>query len=155
LYEPELERMPRHRDTAGGWTWLRPGTGRGALLGGEITLIPELIGRFELSLRSKVLFWHVGYHGLPLQQLFKKLCDKADVTSLAGMIVGAHPVFPPAEWAGTVAGLLDEFLSGSAFPVVVNADLSHLCPSWTVPFGEEAILEAPDRIVFPRRPIRP
>lgn len=150
-YEPEAERTPRRRDTEGGWTWLRSGTGRGALLGGEITLLPELIDCFELSLRSRVLFWDIGYHGLPVQKLVKELCDKADMGSLAGMIVGAHPTIALAEWAGMVGDLLDEFLPGSDFPVVVNADLSHMCPSWTVPFGEEVILEAPDRIVFPRR----
>ncbi|MEV0591393.1 LD-carboxypeptidase [Nonomuraea cavernae] len=152
LYEPELERLPRERDTLGGWTWLRPGIGRGTLVGGEITLVPELVSCFGLSLRSAVLFWHVGYHDFPVQQLLKKVCDQADVAGLAGMIVGAHPVIPPAEWAATVGALLEEFVPGTAFPVVVNADLSHLCPSWTVPYGEEVILEAPDRIAFLRRP---
>ena len=152
LYEPEFERLPRDLDIEGGWTWLRSGTGRGALLGGEITLVPELIEHFDLSLRSSVLFWHVGYHGLPLYKLFAAICDRADLNGLAGMLVGAHPVIPPAEWAETVAGLLGEFLPGADYPVVVNADVSHLCPTWTVPYGEEVVLEAPDGIVFPRRP---
>lgn len=149
-YVPELERRQRPRDIDGGWTWLRPGTARGTLLGGEITIVPELVDCFDLTLDSAVLFWDVSYHGLPIRPLFQAMCEKADLTRLAGMVIGAHPKAAPAEWARTVAGLLAEFLPEIDYPVVVNSDLSHTCPAWIVPFGEEVVLEAPDRIVFPR-----
>jgi muramoyltetrapeptide carboxypeptidase len=148
-YVPELEIVPRKRDIPGGWTWLRPGTGRGPLLGGEITLVPELIESFGLSLEGAVLFWDISYHGLAVQPLFKEMCDKVDLTRLAGMVIGGHPLVPPAEWARTVGDLVDEFLPETGYPVVVNSDLSHTCPSWTVPFGEEVVLEK-DRLVFGR-----
>ncbi len=153
-YVPELEVIPRRRDIPGGWTWLRPGTGRGRLLGGEITLIPELVDSFGLSLASTVLFWDISYHGLAVQPLFKEMCDKVDLTGLAGMVVGAHPLMAPAEWARTVGDLIDEFLPETGYPVVVNSDLSHTCPSWTVPFGEEVVL-TPDRLVFRRGQAEP
>jgi muramoyltetrapeptide carboxypeptidase len=154
-YEPELERRVRNRDRPGGWTWLRPGTGRGPFLGGEVTLLRELIDVFGLSLRSAVLFWDVAFHDVAVPPVFKELCDRTDLTGLAGMVVGAHPLIPSDDWAGIVSGLLDEFLPGISYPVVVNADVSHMCPSWTVPFAEEVVLEAPSRIVFPRRPAGP
>lgn len=149
-YVPEIDCLPRERTIEGGWDWLRPGTARGTLLGGEISLIPELARRFALSLRSAVLFWDVSHHGLPIRPLFKDMCESADVTSLAGMIIGAHPAVSPPEWADTLAGLIDEFLPGTDFPIVANADLSHLSPSWIVPYGEEAQLDSEGPIIFPR-----
>jgi len=149
-YLPEIDSLPRLRSVEGGWTWLRRGAARGTFLGGEITLIPELVRMFGLSLGSAVLFWDVAHHGLPVRPLFKDMCESADVTRLAGMIVGAHPSIAPVEWARTVASLADEFLPETSYPIVVNADLSHLCPSWTVPFGEEVRLDSAGAIVFPR-----
>lgn len=151
-YVPELEQVPRQRDIPGGWTWLRSGTSRGPLIGGELTLLPELIDSFDLRLTSAVLFWDIGYHGLAVRPLFRRLAELVDLTRLSGMIVGAHPTKDPRTWADCVEGLLREFLPDSDFPVVVNADLSHTCPAWTVPFAEEVILQAPYRILFPRRP---
>lgn len=149
-YVPELEVQPRPRNIPGGWTWLRPGTARGRLLGGEISILPDLLEYFDLSLDSAVLFWDISYHGLAVQPLFKDLCDKADLTKLAGMIIGMHPLAPFQEWAGAVGDLVDEFLPEAGYPIVVNADLSHTCPSWIVPYGEEVVLESRDRIVFRR-----
>jgi muramoyltetrapeptide carboxypeptidase LdcA involved in peptidoglycan recycling len=151
-YVPEKEIVPRKRDIPGGWTWLRPRPARGRLLGGEITLIPDLVDRFGLSLDGVVLFWDISYHGLDARDLFKVLCDRVDLTGLAGMIVGGHPLVAPAVWERTIVDLLGEHLPGIGYPVVVNADLSHTCPSWIVPYGEEVVLEPPDRIVFPRTP---
>jgi muramoyltetrapeptide carboxypeptidase len=150
-YVPELERLRRPRDIPGGWTWLRGGTARGALFGGEITLVPELVDRFDLQLDSCVLFWDISFHGLEVRDLFRAVSERVDMSRLAGMIVGAHPVVPPSDWRTSVAALLDEFIPEADYPVVVNADLSHTCPPWIVPYGEEVILEAPDRILFPRR----
>lgn len=153
-YVPESEVQPRTRDIPGGWTWLRPGTARGRLLGGEISLIPELVEDFDLSLESTVLFWDIAYHGLAVQPLFKDMCARTDLTRLAGMMIGAHPLMPLRDWAGIVRDLVDEYLPDVDYPIVVNTDLGHTCPSWIVPYGEEVVLETPDGIVFPRtRPL--
>jgi muramoyltetrapeptide carboxypeptidase len=70
------------------------------------------------------------------------LSDRTDLTSLAGMIVGAYPVIPPSQWAAHVSDMLDETLPGLGRPVVVNADIGHISPSWMVPFGERVILDS-------------
>jgi len=153
-YVPESERQPRGRDIPGGWTWLRPGTARGPLWGGEVSVLPDLVAKFDLDLAGAVLFWDISYHGLPVGPLFEALCERVDLTRLAGMLVGAHPLMPLPEWAGLVGGLVDRFLPAADYPIVVNTDLGHTCPSWIVPYGEEVTLAA-DRIVFPRRQTKP
>jgi muramoyltetrapeptide carboxypeptidase LdcA involved in peptidoglycan recycling len=149
-YIPELEACPRPRSVPGGWTWLRPGAASGPLLGGEITLIPDLISRFSLTLDSAVLFWHFAFHDTPPDQALRALCDCADLSDLAGMIIGAHPAIPPAPWAAQVSDMLDEMLPGLACPVVVNADISNLCPSWTVPYGERVAIDSIGKVQFQR-----
>ncbi|MFI5496685.1 LD-carboxypeptidase [Actinoplanes sp. NPDC051859] len=149
-YVPDRERIPRTRDVPGGWTWLRPGVARGPLLGGELTLLPELIERFDLTLDGTLLFWDVSYHGLDVAPLFAALCAAADLTRLGGMIIGGHPQLTPEDWAKTVRELVDEHLPEPAFPIVVNADISHTCPAWIVPFGEEADLDPVGGLLFRR-----
>jgi muramoyltetrapeptide carboxypeptidase LdcA involved in peptidoglycan recycling len=73
------------------------------------------------------------------------------VTRLAGMVIGSHPGIAPPAWAETVDQMLDAYLPDATYPVVVNTDLSHTSPSWTVPYGETVVLSSPDDLmVFPR-----
>lgn len=150
-YDPELEPVPRKRGEPGGWTWLRPGLGRGQLVGGEISIIPEIVSYFDLRLEQSVLFWDIaGSNKLPLRPQFKKLCTSADLKNISGMIVAAHPRLPSEQWAVTIESLINEFLPGAAFPILVNADLGHLSPSWIVPYGEDMVMDHAEGIIFPR-----
>jgi muramoyltetrapeptide carboxypeptidase len=147
---PEEESGLRHRDIAGGWTWLREGSAAGRLLGGEITTICDLLSAFRESLRSAVLFWHVAYHDESVENALRVLSERADLSGLAGMIIGIHPVIAPAQWAAQVSDMLDEILPGLSCPVVVNADIGHMSPSWTIPYGENVIIDSGGSIQFPR-----
>ncbi|WP_432994444.1 LD-carboxypeptidase [Dactylosporangium sp. CA-233914] len=150
-YTETADTPPRYRGVAGGWTWLVPGRARGPLLGGEITLLPDLIADFGLRLSSAVLFWHNAFNGPDPQRSLRRLADRTDLGGLAGMIVGPHPRIAPLRWAATVGDLLDELVPQAAYPVVVNADISHLSPTWTVPYGEEVVIDSAAGIVFPRQ----
>jgi muramoyltetrapeptide carboxypeptidase len=147
---PHEEACSRQRSIPGGWTWLRGGSAAGPLFGGEITIIKELVSAFVLPLESAVLFWHVAYHGEPPDRSFRDLCKHADLTGLAGMIIGAHPIITPTEWAAQVSDMLDEMLPALTCPTVVNADIGHMSPSWTVPYGEQVVLDSAGPIKFPR-----
>jgi muramoyltetrapeptide carboxypeptidase len=149
---PELEELPRYRGIPGGWTWLREGTATGTLLGGEITTIRDMASTFGLSLDSAVLFWHVALREEPRDDVFRQLCASVDLTRLAGMVVGPHPGIAPAQWGAQVSDMLDENLPGLSCPVVVNADVGHVSPSWTVPFGEQVTIDSAGSIKFPRTP---
>jgi muramoyltetrapeptide carboxypeptidase LdcA involved in peptidoglycan recycling len=157
FYVPEEECKRRRRDIEGSWTWLRTGRSRGQLLGAELSILPDLIRCFELSLDSVVLFWDISTHNRdkPVRPLFEALCASAAVSRLAGMIVGLHPAIAPPAWAAQVKDLLEELIPKPTFPVVVNADLSHTDPSWIVPYGEEVLLDDTEGIVFPRKAAEP
>lgn len=142
----------RRRCIPGGWTWLRPGTARGPLIGGELRLIPHLVRRFELSLDSVVLFWHLAFRGPDPEATFHALASAVDITRLAGMIVGAHPTIQPPEWAARVSDMVEELLPETSYPIIANADISHLDPAWTVPYAEEVWLSSDEGMIFPRGP---
>lgn len=150
-YVPDSERLSRRRDVPGGWTWLRPGRAEGWLLGGELSLIPGVIRLFDPQLEGAVLFWDMGIgKERPVRSHFEALCKCACLRDLSGMIVGAHPHLAPSEWANVVNDLVQELLPGTTFPVLVNADLSHLFPSWTVPYGENVVIDDSSGVIFPR-----
>lgn len=155
--KPELDIKHRVRDIEGGWTWLRPGHARGPLIGGELSMLPDLIRDFHMSLDGAVLFWDISMFNLhlPVRPAFEALSNHADLSRLAGMIVGHHPWLAPPVWAATIGGLLRDELAGAGFPVLANADLSHLCPSWIVPYGEEVVLDDASGVVFPRKAAAP
>jgi muramoyltetrapeptide carboxypeptidase len=150
-FDPESEQRVRPREVPGGWDWLRPGRARGPLIGGEISTVPDLVRCFDLQLDGAVLFWHIAVHNAqPIRAQFEDVCNCADLSGLAGMIIGAHPSLPPAQWARDVDELIRDLLPGTSFPVLVNSDLGHLCPAWTVPYGEDVVLDDAEGVSFPR-----
>jgi len=150
-YVPEAEGRSRLRNYPGGWTWVRPGQARGPLLGGEISVLPQIIQDFGLQLDGVVLFWDVAFlNHSPVFPQFEALCHTADLSGLAGMVVGAHPRLEPDEWAAVVSDLMRDLLPGTTFPLLANVDLSHADPSWIVPYGEEVVLDDAEGMVFPR-----
>jgi muramoyltetrapeptide carboxypeptidase len=149
--DPAVQHLRRERKVAGGYEWLRPGRAEGPLVGAALPLIPELIRRFGLQVDSAVLFWDVNlYNEVPVRRLLADVCECADLSKLAGMVVGAHQLVPPRRWAAEVADDLAALLPGARFPVMVNADLSHLCPSWLVPYGARVVLGTGDGLWFQR-----
>lgn len=149
-YIPEEDARVRRRCVPGGWVWLRHGTATGRLLGSEISILPELAGSGALPLTDTVLFWHNSSERDPEGQ-FRTLCQTVDLSGLAGMIVGAHRFTPPWQWAARVADMLDELLPDADYPVLAGADISHLSPIWTVPYGERVRLDsAMETVHFPR-----
>ncbi|MBR7834918.1 LD-carboxypeptidase [Actinospica durhamensis] len=150
-HDPASEAVPRVRDHPGGWTWLRPGRGAGPLLGGEISQLPEVVERFKLDYRGVLLFWDVTeVQDQPVDTLIRDLAAATDLTGLAGMVVGANPQLDPPVWAAEVAAALERHVPEAAYPVVVNADICHMTPSWVLPFGEYAELDDHKGLSFPR-----
>jgi muramoyltetrapeptide carboxypeptidase len=149
--DPEEMDRVRLRATPGGVDWIRRGRAEGTLLGAALPLLPDLVANHGLELAGAVLFWDVNlYNEVPVRRLLSDLADCADLSALAGMVVGANQVTAAGPWAEEVAALLDDVLPGAGYPVLVNADLSHLCPSWLVPYGARVVLGETEGLLFPR-----
>jgi muramoyltetrapeptide carboxypeptidase LdcA involved in peptidoglycan recycling len=151
LVRPESEHKSRQFNMEGGWQWLRPGYGRGQLIGGEIRALVELVAHFDMRLDDCVVFWDLtGRTAEGLHENLTALADRVSLKGLAGMVVGPHSRIPPDDWAR----LLDEALSAvvptAPYPILVNADVGHLDPRWVVPYGREAVLDSSRGLVLPR-----
>ena len=156
---PESEQKLRPRNLDGGWQWVRPGRGRGRLVGAELSVLADLVEYFDMKLDGCVLFWDAMVYRtedldeklaqLPLK--LAELADRAALDRLAGMLVGPHMRLAPMDWASVVDKVLSAVAPGITCPVVVNADIGHLDPRWVVPYGREAVLDSSRGLLFPRR----
>lgn len=148
---PEQEGAPRIRTYPSGWEWLRTGVATGPLYGGELSLLPEVVDRFGVSFDGTVLWWDVTeVQSVPVDRLIAALAARTDLTRLAGMVVGANPRLAPEDWVLAVAAALDRHVTGFDYPVLVNADICHMIPSWTLPYGETAVLDSDRGLIVPR-----
>lgn len=150
-HDAEVEGAPRVRDYSGAWTWLRDGSGSGPLFGGEISLLPKVARRFDFDYSSTVLFWDVSEEQpAPVEDLVANLAAAVDLTRLAGMVVGSNPRVRPADWVSSVSAALERAVPAPTYPIVINADICHMTPSWVLPFGEDAVLDSRYGLTFPR-----
>jgi muramoyltetrapeptide carboxypeptidase len=148
LLNPESESRIRSRNVAGGLDWIRHGTARGRLIGGEIAILPDMVRRVGMDLADGILFWDVSYHELPIEPLFEKLCKIDAVRNIEAMLIGAHPAMSLQAWSDVVRGLIRKYLPETHFPVVANTYISHLQPTWLVPYSEECTLNEDGSLVF-------
>jgi muramoyltetrapeptide carboxypeptidase len=150
-FDPAEESRIRVRDVAGAWEWQRGGEAYGPLVGGEISQLPGIVRHFGLSLDGSVVFVDITEeHTVPPQWLLARLFASVDLRGVAGLLIAANPIVAPALWSAQVRAAVDRLLPGTTFPVVVNVDICHMAPCWTVPFGEPVHLTADRRLVFPR-----
>jgi len=140
-YISSEEGRQRSLDTPGGWTWLVPGTATGRLLGSELSALPTLVRDFGLDVSGSVLFFHVAPSASNVEAMVVELADKVDLSRVAALMVGTHPTLHPDEWAGRLKEILPALKLRSATPVVVNAEVTHSSPAWTVPYGATVMLE--------------
>ncbi len=99
----QTEATPRTRFIEGGWHWLNEGRGAGTFVGGEATYRAKCLDRFAHDLTGAVLFWHVmPNNGAPVANLLRALADRADLSALAGMVMGTDVRHAPADWAALV-----------------------------------------------------
>lgn len=149
--DPEVAHLRRSRNVEGGFTWIREGRAEGHIIGASLSALPELIRMFDMSLDSAVLFWDVNlFNYTPIYEQLEVLQEVADISKLSGMVIGAHQRLTPHEWADYMTSVINDILPNSTFPVMVNSDISHLCPSWLIPYGAQVVLGESDGLLFPR-----
>ncbi len=125
---------------------IRSGKCRGALIGGNLSLLSALAGTpFGLrDLKGKILFTEdVGEQPYRIDRMLTQLKQSADLRSLAGIALGIFEDCNPKD--ANSQSLLDvckDQLSSLGIPVVYGLSFGHIRDQFTLPVGIEAELDA-------------
>jgi muramoyltetrapeptide carboxypeptidase LdcA involved in peptidoglycan recycling len=107
---------------------------------------------FQVSLESAVLFWDIApTNKRSVMEQIRALNECCDLGALAGMIVGTHPTLGLHAWAESVRETLGKVVPQTGqYPILVNADLDHLAPTWIIPYADEICVDGDVGLVSPR-----
>lgn len=136
---------PRHRTRA-----IRPGTAKGRLIGGNLTLIATTMGTpYEIETKGKILFIEdVGEQIYSLDRMMTQLRLARKLQEAAGVIWGECNDCPPRDNKPSSAspyGLgetVDNLLGDLGIPVVAGMTIGHTVDQLTLPLGVQATLDA-------------
>lgn len=150
--DPSDEASIRSRLVPPGMDWLIPGRATGRLVGAEISYLPSLFEAYPPPSGEPLLvFWDVAATNEDsLSQQIDALLTAISDWDVRGMLVGVHPGVPPSRWRAVLRRQLLRHPRFKSIPTLVNTDLSHLSPSWVVPFGALASMD-PDRGLVAQR----
>lgn len=117
-------------------SWLRPGEGRGRLLGGNLTALSHLVGtRFEPDWADAILMWEdVGEDTAHLVAKLTQLEQAGVFDEIAGMIVGRLTDCEPSEGIEPEQAI-EELLRSYTFPVALDLPFGHTSMKYTLPIG--------------------
>ena len=145
---PEVMWKPKYPPTR---LVIRPGTAHGALTGGSLTLIRELMGTpFEIETSGKLLFIEdVGEEPHSIDSMLCQLLLANKLQKCVGIIFGESIECKPGHSRRntltmnySVERVLQERLSGLGIPVVYGFRFGHGIEKFTLPLGVMASLEA-------------
>lgn len=146
----EGQRRGRIRNTAADWAWLKPGTGKGFLLGGCLESLQHLRGTpFWPSWDGAIMFLESSTRGLPVGQLDAYLTDLRALGALAGiqgLLIGKFLGCGP-EHRLELHEVILRAVEGFDFPVVADMDIGHTSPRLTLPNGIETRVDGNSREV--------
>lgn len=128
---------------------LVPGTSKGALTGGNLSLLSTLAGTaFEPSFREKIVFIEeVGEQPYRVDRMLTQLLQATDLKRAAGIALGVFADCGPkdAAFSFTLSETLRERLGGLGIPVCYGLPLGHVSSIATYPYGIRAELDAEKR----------
>lgn len=134
---------------------LRPGIGRGPLLGGCLSLVSHLCGTGYLpSFDGSIFFWEeVGEPPYRIDRQLTQLRLAGHLDNLAGMVVGQLTDCLPeqARPSLTVEQAILEVTAGTDYPILFGMPFGHVPRQITLPIGIQALLETGEtsgRLVF-------
>ena len=146
----DLER-PRKRTPSPGWTWLKPGTAEGTLIGGCIESLQHLRGtRFwpgPDDWDGAILFWETSEDKPSPPVIDGILMDYENMgvlERLGGMIVG-RPMYYTDEEKALMEEIILERTRKYDFPVISGMDFGHTAPQFTLPVGCRARIDGEHR----------
>ncbi len=129
---------------------IRPGSGRGPLIGGNLTLISTTMGTpFEIETRGRVLFLEdVSEEPYSIDRMLTQLRLAGKFDGVAGIIFGECHDCKPREFQQSfdstfsLGEVLDEILKEAKVPVLSGLTIGHTEDQLTLPEGVVARLDA-------------
>lgn len=142
---PETATRTRLRQWPAPWVWLRPGHGRGALLGGCMESLQHLRATpFWPNWNGAILFLESSARELAPSILDAYLTDLGNMgtlNKLQGLVLGRFLGCTP-ERVRRLHQVVYEVVETRPFPVLANVDIGHTSPMLTLPIGVEAVLDS-------------
>ena len=125
-----------------------PGKARGAITGGNLTLVSTTMGTpYEIETKGKILFLEdVGEAPYRVDRMLTQLKLAGKLQEAAGVVWGTCPECTPArsnfEVNLSMSDLLDEILGDLGKPVLAGLVFGHTKEKATIPMGVAAELDA-------------
>ena len=125
---------------------LRPGTARGPLLGGNLSMVARLVGTPYLPNLSGAILVLEEVNEAPyrIDALLAQLRLAGILGNLAGLILGAFTGWKPRHSHGTLtpAEIFDDYFGGAPYPVATGLRYGHFAARETLVLGAMASLDA-------------
>jgi muramoyltetrapeptide carboxypeptidase len=129
---------PRHRQPVAGWTWLKPGTADGVLVGGCLESLEHLRGtRFWPDWHGRIMFIETSEGAPSPEAVDGMLMDYENMgvlQSISGLLVGRAMRYTEQQRQQLRDVVLDR-TKAFDFPVVMDMDFGHTAPQFTLPIG--------------------
>ena len=136
---------PRLCEESPGWSWLRPGTGEGTLVGGCIESLQHLRGtRYWPDLDGAILFLETSEEAPSPATVDGILMDYENMgvfDMLRGLLFG-RPMGYSVEQREGLKRVIAARTAGFGFPVVVDMDFGHTAPQFVLPVGCRARVDS-------------
>jgi len=129
---------------------VRPGTARGRLIGGNLTLISTTLGTpYEIDTRGRILFIEdVGEEPYRIDRMLTQLRLAGKLDAAAGVIWGECEDCRPNDFKASTASIftlgevVDNILGDLKIPVLAGLAIGHTSDQVTLPEGVMATLDA-------------
>jgi muramoyltetrapeptide carboxypeptidase len=135
---------PRALQPSDGWTWLRPGSGQGPLVGGCIESLEHLRGtRYWPSFDGAILFLETSEDAPSPERVDAMLMDYENMgvlQQISGLLF-ANPYGYDAAESAALREVILERTRRYDFPIVTDMDFGHTQPMFTLPLGCRAEID--------------
>ncbi len=121
---------------------IRPGTARGALVGGNLSLLASLVGTpFEICYKNKIVFIEeIGEKPYRIDRMLTQLRQGSDLKKASAVILGVFESCEAKEGSASLSlkETLTDRLYDFGIPVYYGFPVGHISDQCTLPFGGEA-----------------
>ena len=123
---------------------LAPGRAEGVLCGGNLTLVCASLGTpWEIDTRGKLLFLEdIGEKPRRIDAMLTQLRNAGKFADCAGVILGAWTDCPEEEGDLPLEESFRELILPAGKPVLAGVPCGHVLPTWSLPLGARAVLDA-------------